>query len=169
MSVTFAKAVVDAGPLFTMLTLVFARKHDREAILGRAHIPRDPEIQAAYWRLFDDVGTLLTTSHVVGELQGLQNSRLGLKGMDLEHFWLSGIDFLIEKNFDERLIGLLAMHAEERSRQRICSFGPADAGVTELALREKCVLFTDDGTLRDFAGRNGVRCELVQELVRGAL
>ena len=165
----FAKAVVDVGPLFTVLTLNFVRKYRRDFILERTDIPRDRKIQDGYLQLFAGIRTVLTTSHVVGELQGLQKSRLRLGGMYLEEFWLNTIDFLIAKNFDERLLRLLEMHTEERSSRRIRLFGPPDAGLVELARREGCVFLTDDGALKGEARRSGVDCIVLRDLLAGAL
>lgn len=169
MPLAFRKAVVDAGPLFTVLTLSFVRKYKREPILERAEMPRDSKTQDAYFQLFAGIQSVLTTSHVVGELQGLQSSRLRLKGMDFENFWLSTTDFLRTKNFDERLISLLEMRAEQRSSDRIGVFGPSDGGLIELAAREGCVFLTDDGALKGEAIRSGVNCHLVRDLLADPL
>jgi rRNA-processing protein FCF1 len=89
--------------------------------------------------------------------------------VSLKQYWLNAVDFLVAKSFDERLIRLLEMRADERSLHTMSIFGPSDAGLVELALREGCVLFTNDGRLHDFAGRNGVHCELFDKLVQRSL
>ena len=162
-------AVVDAGPLFTVLTLDYVRHYHDDSALTKAGIPLEPEVQNSYLRLFEDIQTLLTTSHVVGELQGLQNSRLRLRDARLKLFWRKSMDYLKAKNLDERLICLLGMHERDRSREGVCIVGPSDMGLIELALQEGCVLLTDDEkTLAPLAWRHSVDCHLVRELVEPA-
>lgn len=166
MAESMRKAVVDTGPLFDVLTLNFVRRHGRQEVLDRTTISGSPEVQDAYLRLFSTIRTVLTTSHVVGELQGLENSRLKLRGAYLEDFWLASADFLTARNFDERLISLLHMYSEERLRVPLTAIGPSDVGLIELALREGCPLLTDDErTLAPHAWRLGVDCRLVKRLV----
>lgn len=159
-------AVVDAGPLFTVLTLDYVRRYHDDSAPARAGIPLQREVQNGYLRMFQDIRTLLTTSHVVGELQGLQNSRLSLYGAHLEQFWRNSMDYLKTRNLDERLICLLGMRERDRSREGVCVVGPSDMGLIELALQEGCVLLTDDErTLAPLARRHSVDCRLVRKLV----
>lgn len=169
----FARAVVDSGVLFTALTLNYIR---------RAHFPEpkrtkilnslDAELRAsngrqeAYLLMISSIGVLLITSHVVGELQGLQTSRLGLRDSDLRFFWLHSLEYLLERNLDERLLQLLDMSSREHSREALCNIGPADAGLIDLALSVGCPLLTDDErTLAWRAWQAGVDCRLVQSLI----
>ncbi len=69
------------------------------------------------------------------------------------------------KNFDEELIRLLDMGQRVPSRIGIGRVGPTDMGLIELALREGCVLFTDDeATLAPLALQHGVDCRLVRPM-----
>ncbi len=54
-------------------------------------------------------------------------------------------NLLALSNFDERLLRLIEdgfQHAN--ARHNISKIGPTDAGLIELALREGCILLTDD-------------------------
>ena len=160
------KAVVDTGPLFDVLTLNFVRRHGRQEVLGRTTMSPDPGVQDGYVRLFDSIRTILTTSHVVGELQGLESSRLRLRGPHLEDFWVASADFLTTRNFDERLIPLLHMYSQARLREVLSAAGPSDTGLIDLALQEGCPLLTnDERTLARRAWQLGVDCQLVRWLV----
>lgn len=168
------KAVVDTGPLFTMLTVNYVQvtgitDEKRRSILGKVvsgDVLRIPTFEEGYRGLFDSIGRLLTTSHVVGELQGLENGRLKLYGDKLGKFWSSALEFLGRKNVEERLVALVAMHAQPVLRDAICLVGPTDTGLVDLARKEGCALFTDDRrTLAPPAWRNGVDCRLVSQLI----
>jgi rRNA-processing protein FCF1 len=163
------KAVVDTGPLFSALTIQYLHntpvaKH--ASILYRNklsnHLVSSKRRQAAFAQLFGEITTVLTTSHVIGEIQGLQ----GLKDQDRRGFWLCAITWLREKNTDEALIRLLDMSKEVSSREAIYRIGPTDAGLIDLARREGTVLLTDDRrTLAPMAWRQGIDCRLVEMLI----
>lgn len=88
------RAVIDSGVLFTVLTLNYVRRSSppepkRTNILRKAIdavIFESEERQKAYLLAGSRVRTPLITSHVVGELQGLQSSRIGLDGDELRYF-----------------------------------------------------------------------------------
>ncbi len=168
------RAVVDAGPLFAALTLHYVRvtrlpEPKRTSVLQsglQPHLRQSPTRQKACLELFDRIGILLTTSHVIGEIQGLQNSRLKLYGKDQESFWLYTMDFLLQRKLDERLLRLLDMHTRESSRDSVCKAGPTDVGLIELAVKEGCVLLTEDErSLAPLARQNGVDCQLLWTLL----
>lgn len=170
------KAVVDTGPLLTVLTLNYVRMigatdEKRRSILKRIisdDLFKSPIFEEGYLRLFDSIRTVLTTSHVIGELQGLQK-RLKLQGDDLKNFWLTGMDFLKSKNIDEKLLRLLDMHGREELREAVCVIGPTDTGLIDLARKEGCVLLTDDErSLAPLAWGNGVDCRLVAKSIHTA-
>jgi hypothetical protein len=112
--------------------------------------------------MFDGIHTILTSSHVVGELQGLQR----LTGNSLKDFWLFTMRWLNEKRLEERLVRLLDLNDNVRSRSTICQIGPTDTGLLELAFREGTVLLTDDETTLARIGWNqGIDCRLVERLL----
>jgi hypothetical protein len=165
----FDRAVMDSGPLFTVLTLNFVRRFSaakkKEALMRRidVDIRNSPRLQEAYLSLFESIRSVLTTSHVIGEIQGLQN----LTGEDLKSFWLLSMELLASKGLDENLLRLIEdMFAWEGVRHNVAEVGPTDAGLIELARREGCVLLTDDQrTLGVLAFRLGVDCKIFRTLL----
>jgi rRNA-processing protein FCF1 len=119
--------------------------------------------QRVFLQLFDHIGTILTTSHVIAELQGLQR----LKGELARGFWLCGMEWLRKKNLDERLLlRLLDMDEKKQLKESVCAIGPTDTGLIDLARREGCVLLTDDRrTLAPYAWGQAVDCRLVETLI----
>lgn len=162
-------SVVDAGPLLSALVLRFTRKtllERRRALIDRSRISdylvRSPGRQRAFVELFDSIVEINTTSHVIGELQGLQV----LRGDEQRDFWLSSMDWLVKKKLDEKLVRLLDLNSQSSSRDRVCRIGPCDAGLIELALKEGATLLTDDRrTLAPLAWDVGVDCHVVNDLL----
>src|SRR5579863_330258 len=109
MSIPFDRVVIDSGPLFTILTLNFARRFPsvpkKESLMERidSTIRQSASRQQACLDLFGSIRSVLTTSHVIGEIQGLQN----LKGDDLKNFWLNSMQILSSKRLDEQLLRLI--------------------------------------------------------------
>jgi hypothetical protein len=167
---TFDKVVIDSGPLFTVLTLNYVVRTNRRSLLQTIEedIRRSVSMQNACLELFRSIRSLLTTSHVIGEIQGLQISRLKLKGADLNGFWLESMELLALSKLDERLLRLIEDGFQrENVRHNISQIGPTDAGLIELALREGCMLLTDDQrTLAPLAYRLGVDCRILKPMLR---
>jgi rRNA-processing protein FCF1 len=170
--IVLARAVIDTSVLFIVLGLHY---------IQRAHLPepkrrsilallddsalREQRRQDAYLQLVAGIRAALITSHVIGELQGLQISRLKLSGDDVKHFGSHCIDFLLLKNFDEQLVRLLKMR-HGTDRQRLELIGPPDAGLIRLALAERCPILTNDvRTLSGRARQAGVECLIARDLV----
>src|SRR5580693_8616382 len=112
---TIRKAVIDTGPLFSALVLSYAEtlKPDRASAL----VQRNDRIplylhtrtqQQSMIALFHDVRLILTSSHVIAELQGLQ------QGLHSKDFWLFAMNWLSSKGVDERFIRLLDLNEDER-------------------------------------------------------
>jgi len=116
--------------------------------------------------LLGSINVKLTTSHVIGELHGLQASRLKLYGDDRRGFWLASIDLLTQWNIDETLIRLLDLAADEKFGNFLPEIGPTDTGLIQLAFQHGCVLITqDERTLAPKARAVGVDCRLVDRLL----
>lgn len=85
---------------------------------------------------------------------------------------MSSVDYLARKKVAERLLGLIEICGSDEGQGRISvsEIGPTDAGLIELARREKCVLLTDDGTLarRAWNMALGDHCKLVRHLLQTA-
>jgi hypothetical protein len=166
---TYPKVVVDAGPLISILVLKYAFTLERDAAtaaIARSAVAgylRTDSPQRAMIRLFDQVRGITITSHVIGELQGLQL----LKGHSQTAFWLAAMNWLSSKGLNESLISLLELRARLRSQTWVCEIGPTDCGLIELAIRERAPLLTDDrSTILGRAIKNGVDCRVVQDELR---
>lgn len=159
------KAVVDTGPLFTLLTLVFVRQaplYRQLMFTKHAPPPYALEKERDYLDFFHSVSEVLFTSHVVGEIK----SRHGLPPAIFREFWLSSMSYLKQKQADEKLLALVALREDVFTSDLVCSVGPVDAGLLTLARLENCVLLTDDSrllSLCDSAGRPNI--ELVGNLL----
>jgi hypothetical protein len=163
----YKKAVVDTGPLFTALTLVYIRQSpaNRHLVLYRHKIPpyiTDPTSERNFLEFFHSLKEVLTTSHVIGQIK----SRRRLPPEVYEDFLLCSMKFLSEKKLDERLITLRALYEQEDSRRMVCGLGPTDAGLLVLARQEDCVLLTDDSGLFPWRGPDGKpEIELVENVL----
>jgi hypothetical protein len=165
---TVRRAVVDASPLLSALVLNFsisAPAGRQQGILDRSRVAdylrNEPRRRQAFIELFRSIREINTTSHVIGELQGLQK----LRDVEQKGFWLSSMNWLAEKKLDEKLVRLLDLRGNplEESLYRI---GPCDTGLVELARREGATLLTDDRrTLAPFALNLGVDCRVVEDML----
>lgn len=163
----YNKAVIDTGPLFTALTLAYARQAPTHRnFVRRLHgVPpyiTDPTSERNFLDFFHSIKEVLTTSHVIGQIK----SRHKLPPDIYRDFLLCAMKFLSEKGLDERLVTLLGLYEQEDSRQMMCSLGPTDAGLVALARQENCALLTDDSGLLAWRGPDG-RPEIV--LVKNVL
>jgi len=151
-----SKAVLDTGPLFTGLTLVYIRQRPtvRDYVLHEHKLPKyitDPTTERAFLAFLDSIKEVLTTSHVIGQIK----SRRALAPDIYREFMLSSMDFLSRKGLSERLVTLLSMREDDNSRRLICTVGPTDAGLVTLARQENCLLLTDDNRLFDCCDNDG--------------
>jgi hypothetical protein len=161
--------VVDAGPLISILVLKYAFTLETaaaESAIRRSAVAeylQTESAQRAMVRLFDHVRVIVTTSHVIGELQGLQQ----LTGKSQIVFWQASMNWLKSKGLDQRLLSLMQLHSHPRGRTFVCEIGPTDSGLIEIAIRDRIPLLTDDR--RTIAGRalqNGVDCLIVEDELR---
>jgi len=148
--------VVDTGPLFTALTLVYIQQapEHRHLMRHRHQTPSyitDPTSESDFLEFFYSIKKIMTTSHVIGQLK----SRRGVPPEIYRDFLLCAMKFLSEKALDEELITLLEIYEQENSRRLACSLGPTDAGLVALARREDCALLTDDSGLLAWCGPDG--------------
>ncbi|MDT5159041.1 MAG: hypothetical protein QOC99_1248 [Acidobacteriota bacterium] len=165
------KVVVDTGPLFNALALVFVRNSPThrysgfENIFGAAeYLKHDPIAERKLLELFNRIQKILITSHVIAELTRLRN----VSKLPSREFWLSSVDYLARKKMDERLLGLIEIYGSDEGCESVNQIGPTDAGLIELARREKCILLTDDDkTLARRARVVGLvdQCKLVRYLL----
>ena len=165
---SISKAVVDTSPLFTALTLELVRRSPRSrrsTILEKSGLPeylsKSSSRQEAFLQFLASIRIILTTQHVIAELQGL------LRREHQREFWSYGMDLLSTRGFGERLLPpLLDMQRVDAVREAVCATGPTDAGLIELARQEGCALITDDErTLARRAWQLGMDCRLVCNLI----
>jgi rRNA-processing protein FCF1 len=143
---------------------------DRRTRISRKVVPKEvlaiPAYEERYLNLFKSIKSMMTSSHVIGELQGLQNSRLKFDGNDLRRFWLFGMEFMRARNLEEAFVRLLDMEERDYLRESVCRLGPTDTGLIEIARREGCVLLTDDErTLARLAWEQGIDCRLMKQVI----
>lgn len=162
----FPRVVVDAGPLMSILILkyTFALEPDAAnaaiATSAVANYLKAQAAQIAMVKLFDYVRVIVTTSHVIGELQGLQT----FKGGYQTAFWQTSMNWLLSKGLNENLLSLMELHSDPRGRDSVCEIGPTDSGLIEIAMRERVPLLTDDRrTMFGRARQNGVDCRIVED------
>ena len=165
------KVVVDTGPLFNVLALVYVQSSPvrRHNFLQKHRLPEylknNPAQERNLLELFKSIQTIVTTSHVIGELTGL----LKTAGLPSKDFWPASLDYLSLKNLDERLLRLIPdLSASEAEKEVMFEIGPTDAGLIDLARREKCILLTDDErTLARWAWSLGLgdQCKLVRNIL----
>lgn len=163
-------AVIDASPLLTLLGLRFINtapsstpSFDR-IITGAAaeYLKNRPDRQRQFLAYFESLSTLLTTSHVIGELQGLSQA-MKLDEEERKRFWSVSSEYLGRLGLDEQLITLLEMSQRSETRAWIGIIGPTDTGLIELARSGGHLLLTDDEkTLSKQAWDLGVDCRLVR-------
>lgn len=167
----FQKAVIDSGPLFSALVLNYDLRSTRYGGSPRftdrlADPLRNTTAQHLFLTLLGSIREKLTTSHVIAELNGLEKSRLGLRGEGRLDFWRTSIDLLMQWDIDETLIRLLDLAADESFRTCLPEIGAIDTGLIHMALQHECVLITEDErTLAREAWSRGVDCRLVKQLL----
>jgi len=166
--INIPKAVIDSGPLLSALVLHYQGERGRRPSLDS--FLEDPLLikdnQEQFLNLLASIREKLTTSHAIGELQGLANTRLRLSGDDRVNFWRAAVDLLTLWRLDEHLIRLLDMASRSELRERLLDIGIVDTGLIELAAQNACVLITqDERTLAARAWTDGIDCRLVKQLI----
>lgn len=167
------KAVIDTGPLYNALVLQLVEKSPeslRKPILQNSglhsHLAESPSQQWAFVQFFRSIPTILTTSHVIAEVNGLLK-REHIKDTRYRAFWTHGMDLLNARALDERsLLRLLDMYVVEKLKEGVCTIGPVDTALIELARKEGCTLLTgDNNTLARRAWELGVDCRLIDQII----
>ncbi len=164
-------AVIDSSILFSALILHFNyvnEQLDRPAKFVDKLDPllQEPGGQETFMNLMRSISIKLISSHVIGELQGLVQHRLRLKGDDLSNFWEFSVELVKQWNVDERLISISELGADEHLASLISLIGPPDTGLLALAHRNSCPVITEDEkTLAREAWRIHVDCRLLKQLM----
>ena len=139
------KAVLDTGPLFTLLTLRYSQERPdlRESLRYKHGLPQylpDPTSEREFFDYLWNIPALLTSAHVIGELRSRHKIAKNLSA----DFWRCAMGFFEEKKLDERSIPVRALHQDGLFQKIACELGPTDAGLLLLARQESCELLTDD-------------------------
>lgn len=165
------QAVVDASPLMNLLALNYTREKslsDRNRMItgDASRYLHKFNAQERFLDLFDNMGAILTTSHIIGEIQGLSQALRFHNDNDRKEFWSQSIEYLEHRGLDERLVSLLELSKDVNRRTWIGIIGVPDSGIIHLAKQEDARLLTDDRrTLYKRAAELSVDCYLVQNLV----
>lgn len=156
--------VIDTSPLFNALALMYVRNSPIQRNSLKRTLPdylrNDPAKEIDFLQLFRSIQTLITTSHVVGEIQGI----LKTSGLPPKEFWEFSMMQLNGKGLIENLITLLDMYESKEMKELVCAIGPTDAGLIALAREKRAILLTDDErTLAHYAfGMPDIECKLVK-------
>lgn len=101
-------------------------------------------MRALHWYL-DKEKPIHTSPHVIAEIHGLVQSRIGWRKQRLSAFWQFAHEELTGLLLDEHLIKLVKMRPED-----LATFGPTDDSILELAAQTDGVVVTGD---RGLGGR----------------
>ena len=162
------QAVIDTGPLFSALVVNHVQqrptKGNRDRLLGCVNESvQHPDAHVRFLSVLGSISRKLTTSHVLGEINGLVNVKLKLHEPELSRFWNGCIELLTLWELDERLIRFLDFAGA--SAPGIARLGIVDTGLIRLAQEHGCVLITEDGPLFRLAGEQGVDCRSLKSLL----
>jgi len=100
----------------------------------------------AYEQLMNKIQTFVTSSQVMGELQGLFKSKQENKLYQINPnlFWAKSVEFLQYKNLDEQLISVLKVADSPDFNNFIYRIGYVDTGLIHLALDNQLPIITKD-------------------------
>ena len=144
---------MDTGALMTALLLNFVRMikaptQKRQEILDKGITPsfrKNRGLRDDYLARFSkEIRPLRTTAHVIAEIQGLAETRVGLYSQDLCSFWRHSFDFLLGKDLDESLVRLIELRELNRI---VCEIGVIDTALIHLTHKEGGILLSTDRRL----------------------
>ncbi len=143
----FKKAIIDSCVLIDALMINYIRI-STNSILNKKweHILYETNnlSKKNYNDFLENIKTFVTTSHVIGELNGLVNNRLDLKDSLKVSFWANSVSYLKFKNLDEKLIQLFSISENISYNKFIFQIGIVDTGLIELAKDEDLTIITKD-------------------------
>jgi rRNA-processing protein FCF1 len=154
------KAVIDTSVLFESLLINYTQvKNNKDKIIhfGNNIFGLNNIYKKNYIDFLDKIECFVTTSHAIGELQGLISSRIKLDGLLKKRFWEISVSYLKEKKISEQLIELISFSDSKYYSNFIYDIGYVDTGLIELAKKEKMAIITQDvETLANFARAQGI-------------
>ncbi|MBM2814247.1 MAG: hypothetical protein HW421_1009 [Ignavibacteria bacterium] len=149
------KAVIDTSVLLDALLISYynlKEGHDsiiqyvKQLYLGKEIFLKN------YTEFLEGIECFITTSHAIGELQGLFSTRIGIEGDLKRNFWEKSVSYLKTKKINELLIELALISENKTYIKFIFDIGYIDTGLIELAKKENLPIITDDvRTLSNFA------------------
>ena len=163
-----SKIIMDSGPLLVALTLNYVNVMNitNKEIYLRKSYKRLDNIQRPVFTLtkfFDGIHFFYSTPHVIGELTGLVKSRLELRENEYE-FWKCSIDYLILKNFSEKLISLLELSNDSRISPLIQKIGFVDTELIKYANENNLpILSIDKRTLKNEADKKKIDVLILED------
>ncbi|MFH1049862.1 MAG: hypothetical protein V1779_02905 [bacterium] len=120
-----------------------------------------------YIEFLENIGRFITTSHAIGELQGLINSRTKIHDNLKSSFWKISISYLRKKQIDETLIRILPLSDINSYTNFIYKIGYIDTGLIELAKKENIPIVTQDfKTLASIARSQGIQVFVPEESLK---
>lgn len=148
------RSIVDTSTLMVFLGLSFLASQPKEpapsqrnqifGFIGKEDFETNSIRQQRYQSLFADIGEIVTTSHVIGELSS--HITRGFKGNDIirKDFLRHTLRILKEKRLQETLITIVDISIDERYIDIIDRIGIVDMGLLFLAQKMALPLLTED-------------------------
>lgn len=155
--------IFDSGPLLAAISLGFCEstslKINKKLLLVRScdEFSKYPDYDFYLSELLKKVQTIHTTTHVIGELYGLANSRLKLKGKQYFEFWEFTFEYLKSNNLNEVLINLMELYSGKETNF-LLEVGYVDSGLIELGRKVREPLLSLDRELKGKAEPKLVNC-----------
>ncbi|MGE5480575.1 MAG: hypothetical protein ACM3U1_09150 [Chloroflexota bacterium] len=147
------KAVMDTCALLDALILNYYYEVSPHDFISRyvENVFKNRFIRRKISSFYNSIPVFITSSHAIGELQGLFNSRVkpfnekeNSKNIIKLKFWRLSIEYLKSKRLNESLIKLIELSSERTNFELMQSVGYIDAGIINIALRESMPIITKD-------------------------
>lgn len=135
--------MVDANLLLDYLAWRFSAQAIRPFPEPNLQHLSDPNLKEAFSWYLELAKPILTSPHVIAEIQGLAKSRLDWHGKRLEYFWRFAQQELTRLLLQEQLVRNVEMDGDDLS-----TFGPTDTSLLALAANSHRLLLTDEPELR---------------------
>lgn len=140
-------AVIDTCVLLDALVINYLRITDNKTLKKKWETDifgNNEKYFKKYLDFLEKINTFVTSSQVIGELQGFANSRLGIRKGLHSSFWKESIIYLKNKKINEQLIDLVTISQIKDYSEFIYEIGYIDTGLIELAKKEKLPIITND-------------------------
>lgn len=156
-------SIIDTGALLIALTLNYSAMEgitDND-ILRKVHSGvrgMESISPKQFSSFFSQISQIETTTHVLGELNGLVNSRLKFDGEKSKKFWNHSFYYLKKKNLNENLISYIELIENNKYKTLADSIGFVDTGLLKLGIDKQIpIITTDYKTLSDKAYQSRIK------------